>query len=271
MGILSQTELKRSIQTKELAYPNGIPFSGVDALRFTLCHSDVREHFIKFDPNKCEEIHRFFNKIWNATKFTIANCDSFSVDPNLNPIIQMDRLSAMDKWILSRLSNTIIDTTNALNSFNIGCASLWQQFFYENLCDVYIEASKYNFQNRHAHEAQPQCEVLKACLTIGLRHMGVFTPFLSNELLNYLPHQMEFQVLIYLCSIRALANIKLQFMSFFNYIDCLFYFYVRIQPTDWINDALETDMQKVLEVCSEIRKIKRVQNVLKKHGPRSEL
>lgn len=196
-GILSQKELTQSLQTKEISYPNGIPFCGVDALRFNLCYSDVSEHFIKFDPNNCEKVHRFLNKIWNATKFTLINCDAFSVSASSNPVINRDQLSSMDKWILSRLSHTVNETCTSLNSLNVGCASLWKTFFYENLCDVYVEAAKFNFQNQLILESQVQCEVLKACLTIGLRHMGVFTPFLSNELLTYLPHQMDFQVLFF--------------------------------------------------------------------------
>lgn len=193
-GVLTQKELTQSLQAKEMSYPKGIPFCGVDALRFTLCYSDVREHFIKFDSNDCEKIHRFLNKIWNATKFTLTNCHTFSVNASSSPVINPNQLSSMDKWILSRLSRTIIEASNSLDSLNVGCASLWKIFFYENLCDVYVEAAKYNFQNQLLPESQAQCEVLKACLTIGLRHMGIFTPFLSNELLTYLPHHMKFQV-----------------------------------------------------------------------------
>lgn len=203
-GILSHTELTKSLQTKQESLPNGIPFCGVDALRFTLCSSDIRQHFIKFNPNECEKNHRFLNKIWNATKFTLANCNAFTINPSSNPMIRRDQLSSMDKWILSRLANTLIETSKSLNSMDIGCASLWKSFFYENLCDVYVEAAKYNFQNNIVAESQTQCEVLKTCLTVGLRHMGIFTPFLSNELLNYLPHQMEFEVFFFFVKCNSL-------------------------------------------------------------------
>ncbi|XP_031639875.1 valine--tRNA ligase [Contarinia nasturtii] len=232
-GTLTQNELNRSLRLKEAAFPKGIPSCGVDALRLTLCNSDVREHFIKFDPKNCEKNYRFLNKIWNVTKFTLLNCTTFSMDSTLNPIIGFDELSLMDKWILSRLSKTIVETSTELNSLNAGCASLWKTFFYENLCDVYVEAAKYNFHNNLAIESQAQCEVLKTCLAIGLRYMGIFTPFISNELLAYLPNQMEFK------------------------------------PEKWINDALENEVNQVLEVCSEIRKMKSPQNILRSHGPRS--
>lgn len=196
-GILTHKELMASLQMKEKSLPNGIPYCGVDALRFTLCFSDVREHFVKFDPNDCEKMHRFLNKIWNATKFTLTNCSTYALDANSSPLIHRDELSFIDKWILNRLAKTVVETGNCLDSLNVGCAELWKTFFYDNLCDVYIEAAKHHFQNNHTDKARAQCEVLKTCLAIGLRHMGIFTPFISNELLTYLPHQMHFQVNIH--------------------------------------------------------------------------
>lgn len=194
-GILSQKDLVESLRAKEQSYPRGIQPCGVDALRFTLCYSNVCEHKINFNPIDCENTHRFLNKIWNATKFTLANCAAFAVDARTPPKLPPHhQLSAMDKWILSRLSKTIVETSQSLDSLNVGCASLWQNFFYENLCDVYVEAAKYNFQHDLKTESRAQCEVLKVCLAMGLRYMGIFTPFLSNELLTYLPHDMEFQV-----------------------------------------------------------------------------
>lgn len=207
VGILTQKELSKSIEAKEVSFPKGIPFCGVDALRFTLCFSDVREHFIKFDPNDCKKNHRFLNKIWNATKFTLTNCSTYSINPQSNANIKVNELSLMDKWILSRLARTISETSNSLNALNAGCASLWKEFFYENLCDVYVESAKYSFQNGLTNESQAQCEVLKICLAVGLRYMGVFTPFLSNELLTYLPNQMEFKVRFFLYASQKKFNL----------------------------------------------------------------
>lgn len=127
-------------------------------------------------------------------KFTMANCDSFAVSTTAAPKLDRSDLSPMDSWILSRLAHTVDEMTTQLNSSNVGCAHLWWQFFYENLCDVYLETTKHNFVNNDVREAVVQCEVLKTCLTIGLRYMGLYTPFLANELLPHLPHQMSFEV-----------------------------------------------------------------------------
>lgn len=127
-------------------------------------------------------------------KFTLANCDSYGVDTKITNEINRSELSSLDLWILSRLAHTVEEMTVRLNSSDVGCAYLWRQFFYDNFCDVYLETSKHNFVLNNTREAVAQCEVLKTCLAIGLRYMGLFTPFLANELLTYLPHQMVFEV-----------------------------------------------------------------------------
>lgn len=193
-GNISSKELTNSLHRVGSTFPKGIPECGVDALRFTLCAADVSEHFIKFHVQNCELNHRFFNKIWNATKFALMNCKLYSVNSTTNPVIDPKCLSDLDKWLLSRLSSTITETTERLNNLDVGCAELWKNFFYGNLCDVYIEASKFNFEHNRSNESKIHCEILKTCLTIGLRYMSIFTPYLSNEILNYLPHQMTFKV-----------------------------------------------------------------------------
>lgn len=193
-GVLTNQEFTKSIKLKENAFPKGIPSCGVDALRLTLCHSDICEHFINFNVDECIKNSRFLNKIWNATKFTLGNCEKYSVSSTADPIISKDDLSPMDSWILSRLACTLIEVTQQLNDSNVGCAYLWRQFFYDNLCDVYIEATKHNFLNNNSKESRLQCEVLKICLAIGLRFLGIYTPYLANELLSYLPSQMHFEV-----------------------------------------------------------------------------
>lgn len=194
-GILSTKELKDSISEKRKSYPKGIPECGTDALRFTLCSNDIREHFINFDAKDCHINKTFCNKIWNATKFTLGNCDKFSVDPAKQPVLNYDSLTDFDRWILSRLANTLTHTRNAMDNFDFHLATkAWKRFLYENLCDVYLETTKINLWKDCESYARGHCEVLKTCLAIGLKQMGVFTPFLSNELLKHLPSAFEFAV-----------------------------------------------------------------------------
>lgn len=194
-GILSAAELKESVKEKRQTFPKGIPECGTDALRFTLCGSDIRDHFINFDVNECHSNKLFFNKIWNATRFTLDNCDKFAVEPKATPAFNNDSLTDFDKWILSRLATTLRQTRSAMDNFEFHLAtSAWRRFFYENLCDVYLETTKLNLWKGREPFARGHCEVLKTCLAVGLKQMGVFTPFLSNELLKHLPAVDSFPV-----------------------------------------------------------------------------
>lgn len=213
-GILSAEELKKSINEKRLTFPNGIPQCGPDALRFTLCSKDIRDHFMKFDADQCLANKKFFNKIWNATRFTLFNCDKFSVDPNATPAFSNDSLNDFDRWILSRLGSTVTQTRYAIDNFEFHLATYaWRRFFYENLCDVYLEASKLDLWKSREPYARTHCEVLKTCLAVGLKQMGVFTPFLSNDLLKHLPLDVTFSVgcreLFYACVLNSNTQMKL--------------------------------------------------------------
>lgn len=194
-GTLTNDELVKSINAKKKTFPKGIPECGIDALRFTLCTHDIREHFIHFDVNECQKNKFFLNKIWNAVKFTLDKCEKFTIAASTDPKLIESELTVFDRWILSRLANTIKISTSALNEFNFHLATIaWKRFFYENLCDVYLENTKLNLWNGIEPFAQGHCEVLKTCFGIGLKQMGVFTPFLANELLNYFPSNIDTQV-----------------------------------------------------------------------------
>lgn len=206
-GILSAKELKASIKEKRLAFPKGIPECGTDALRFTLCATDLRDHSISFDAKECHNNKMFFNKIWNATRFTLDNCDKFSIDPIASPTLNSDEFSDFDKWILSRLANTLMQTRSAMDNFDFHLATkAWKRFFYENLCDVYLEATKLDLWQGREPFARTHCEVLKTCLAVGLKQMGVFTPFLSNGLLKHLPTINTFPVSFRRCLLFTWRN-----------------------------------------------------------------
>lgn len=184
-----------SIREKTKEFSKGIPECGTDALRYTLCSYDLREHFINFDVHQCQKSKLFFNKIWNAMRFTLHNCEQMKINHFDAPILDQEKLGDIDRWILSKLGSTTVIYKTAMDSFKFHEAtSALKDFFYSNLCDVYLEAAKINLFNRNEPGASTHCEVLKTCMSVGLRQIGLFTPFLSNELLKYLPSHIEFAV-----------------------------------------------------------------------------
>lgn len=189
--------MDRSISEKQKEFPKGIPVCGTDALRFTLCSYNVTDHYINFEINVCNSNRLFLRKIWNAARFFLHNCNQTGVNCYDEPQLKNETLREIDRWILSRLAKTMIAYRNAMEDFRFHDAThALRSFFYENLCDIYLEAIKIHLQTKIEPFASAHLNVLKVCLFFGLRYLGVFTPFLSNELLKYLPPDIEFSVCI---------------------------------------------------------------------------
>lgn len=118
-------------------FPTGIPECGTDALRFTLLGHNLRTHFINFDPNECYTNKLFFNKVWQATRFTIGAHRKWSLTEGVE--LQTNDLGVMDRWILSRLARSMQMVDRAMDGmqFHVAVAAL-KTFFYQNFCDVYL-------------------------------------------------------------------------------------------------------------------------------------
>uniref|UniRef100_A0A182J499 valine--tRNA ligase n=1 Tax=Anopheles atroparvus TaxID=41427 RepID=A0A182J499_ANOAO len=82
-GLLSEEELSRSIAGQRKMFPNGIPECGTDALRFTLCSSNIKNHFIHFNVQEAHTNKLFFNKIWQATRYTLSCLERFLPDQDV--------------------------------------------------------------------------------------------------------------------------------------------------------------------------------------------
>lgn len=138
-GVLSADEMNRSIQGQQKLFPKGIPECGTDALRFTLCGVDVKSHFVDFDVNICHANSKFFNKIWQATRFTIASHEQLNL--NVVDAVELNslQLTPMDRYILSRLGNAVRRIKTAMDSYNLHNATdALKRFLYGDLCDVYL-------------------------------------------------------------------------------------------------------------------------------------
>ncbi|XP_053685436.1 valine--tRNA ligase [Sabethes cyaneus] len=233
-GILSAEEFKKSVTGQRKMLPNGIPECGTDALRFTMCSANVKNHFINFNVQECYTNKLFFNKIWQATRYSLNCTERFA--PLDNYHLSKDKLTEIDRWILSRLSTTIAVTQRAFDDFNFHLATAsWKTFFYNNFCDVYLETTKVHMSSEQASIAANHCLVLQHCLVVGLHHLEVFTPFLADELLTHLPAFQDLQ---------------------FN-------------PNEWTDQELESKIAQLLGICQSIRQTKSEFNppIARKHNP----
>ena len=148
---------------------------GADALRFTLARGAnpgtdqaLAEDWIGGSRN-------FATKLWNATRFAMMN------GANVNgPLPATSELSAIDRWILSRLSETLRDVDSLLENYEFAraCETLYH-FAWDDLCDWYLELSKETFASDDKANSQ---RVLGHVLDHLLRALHPVMPFITEEL-----------------------------------------------------------------------------------------
>ena len=148
---------------------------GADALRFTLARGAnpgtdqaLAEDWIGGSRN-------FATKLWNATRFAMMN------GANVNgQLPATSELSAIDRWILSRLSETLRDVDSLLENYEFAraCETLYH-FAWDDLCDWYLELSKETFASEDKANSQ---RVLGHVLDQLLRALHPVMPFITEEL-----------------------------------------------------------------------------------------
>jgi valyl-tRNA synthetase len=148
---------------------------GADALRFTLARGS--------NPGKDQALaedwiagsRNFATKLWNATRFAMMN--GATVEGELPSV---DSLNAIDKWILSRLSETTAQYTELLSTYEFARASeVIYHFAWDDLCDWYLELSKEAFASGSAQSTQ---RVLGFVLDQLFRLLHPVMPFITEEL-----------------------------------------------------------------------------------------
>ena len=138
-GILSSSEVQKSLKGIQRMFPQGIQECGTDALRFTLCSHNIKSHFINFDVNECHTNKLFLNKIWQATRFTLGAAERLNMPLNEVESLNHAPLNKWDLWVLSRLADTLKICSESFENYNLHLATqALKQFLYNNLCDVYV-------------------------------------------------------------------------------------------------------------------------------------
>jgi valyl-tRNA synthetase len=167
---------------------------GTDAARFMLTAASTAGLTLTLQESKLESARNFANKIWNASRFVLLNCDDVLVEKE--PIdweTQLAQPELADLWILSRLNRTALEVNNAFAEFRFHeAAGALYHYFWDDFCDWYIELSK-PFVT--AKEASPQNVAVKRriiyVLERSLRLLHPIMPFITEELWQRLPHKGE--------------------------------------------------------------------------------
>ena len=157
---------------------------GTDALRFTLASMASPGRDIKLAEERIEGYRNFANKIWNAARFSLMNLDG------PRTATAPSERTFPDRWILSRLNQTIQLVTSELEAYRFDrAANALYQFIWHEYCDWYLELIKPTLQNSASPEGPGTRQTLVETLETTMRLLHPFMPFLTEEIWQTLPHQ----------------------------------------------------------------------------------
>ncbi|SFU71074.1 valine--tRNA ligase [Butyrivibrio sp. INlla21] len=155
---------------------------GADALRLTLITGNAPGNDMRFYNERVENSRNFANKVWNASRFIMMNMEDGEKSAIHQPAPA--GLEPVDKWILSKLNNTIKEVTDNMDHFELGIAvQKVYDFIWDEFCDWYIEMVKprlYNSDDAASHKAA--LWTLQTVLINALKLLHPYMPFITEEI-----------------------------------------------------------------------------------------
>jgi valyl-tRNA synthetase len=160
---------------------------GADALRAWAAMVGMSSQDVRFDERRIESFRRFSNKLWNATRLVL---NSLGEEPIAVPAPDAN-LHVVDRWILSRLTDTTRMATAGIERFELQLSiNGLYEFAWHDFCDWYLEAAKPRLR-----DGDPAARAVSLhVLDVLLRLLHPFMPFVSEELWHRLPGQRDFLV-----------------------------------------------------------------------------
>lgn len=177
---MMQPQMEKAIAKQtEKEFADGIPASGTDALRFTFCALASTGRNINFDIARLTGYRNFCNKIWNATRFVLMNIGDCDVKN------ESRTLSTADRWILTRLQNTIDQAHSHFHHYRFDqLAKSLYEFVWNDYCDWYLELSKCDLARHTISDAEIRGtkHTLLLVLENMMRLLHPIMPYITEEI-----------------------------------------------------------------------------------------
>ena len=179
---MMQPQMAKAIekQTRE-EFAEGIASYGTDALRFTFLSLASTGRDVKFDMGRVDGYRNFCNKIWNAARYVMMQCE----DQDCGLDGQAVELTVADRWIISQLQRTEAEVARQLDNFRFDLAAqALYEFIWNQYCDWYLELSKPVLWDKEAplERTRGTRRTLVRVLEAALRLAHPFMPFITEEI-----------------------------------------------------------------------------------------
>ncbi len=149
---------------------------GTDALRFSLIIGITPGNDIRYMPEKLDSASNFANKLWNASKFVLMANEGIENIDDVN-------LKVEDKWILNKLSKTILEVTYNIDKYELGVAlQKIYNFLWDEFCDWYIEMVKPRLYSENMEDKKTVVYTLNKVLECSLKLLHPFMPFITTKI-----------------------------------------------------------------------------------------
>ena len=233
---------------------------GADAMRFALISSVTHARQIDLDRRRFEEYKNFANKLWNATRFIALNFEEndkgappLTIE-DLKNSLKPDLLTLDDKWILSRLGQTIQDVNHKIKSYNFNEASKQiYEFFWDEFCAYYLELTKpYLFSKTGTNEIRTNKQkLLLIVLMASIRLMHPIVPFITEEIFSLLKGRFAGSV-----PLKNIDPYLVDALTALTSEACIVAPYPEVLVPSDISKAVEEEFGLVCEVVYSLRNIR---------------
>lgn len=180
-GLMNPKDAPKIEKSTRKEFPEGIQAYGTDAVRFTFCALANTGRDIKFDMKRVEGYRNFANKIWNATRFVMMNCEQQPIGQE----IRQDLWELPEQWIVSRLQKAEAAVQQAFATYRLDLAAqAIYEFIWNEYCDWYVELTK-PVLNDEKVSTERKAEVRRVLLSVmeaSLRLAHPIMPFLTEEI-----------------------------------------------------------------------------------------